>query len=634
MNKWAMRIIALFAILAFVGTACSKKNNAAPKTTGKKGGTFRVQIDELWWSTSGNGFDPSFEYLATDMDFLTTEFVRPMMGYTDRLSDGSIIKPDAATGPGEYSADHKTVTYHIKPGIKFGPPISRAVTSKDYAYALERVAVPELDSGGYPSYYTASIKDLKPLKKGEYVPTDGIETPDDSTLVLHLTAPYYDFDYRMAMAATAPIPPEIGKCFTKQLEYGQYLISSGPYMIKGIDALDPSSCSAFKKAKPSGFSFSKSMTLVRNPNYDASTDSTDIREALPDSWEISKNTNVKNCFDLVEQNKIDWCDTAVTGEQIQHWQSTPGLQDNIHANYDGSTWYVSMNLTEPPFDDIHVRKALNYALDKEGLTRLRGGPLTGPVGEHMLPPSLTGKLDVGQFDPYGPDHTGDAANLAKAAAEMKQSKYDKNGDGKCDDQSAVPDESRTVCGAKGKAIVVINRNTTPYTTYEPVVQKALEALGMTVRFSEVDGYYGVAGDVGAYPVLGLGGGWGSDWPESGAFFEQIITSGSIADQTFNNSLIGLTSALAKKFKVHYPAAGVPSVDADFKACATMALGDARLNCWLDLDKKISTEIVPWAIYRWGKRPEIFSDAVVGFDWAPAWGELSFAHVGIDSTKQG
>jgi peptide/nickel transport system substrate-binding protein len=632
MKNRYVRVVAILAIVALVGAACSsKKSPGASNPTQKAGGTFRWVTDELFWSLSGNGFDPSFEYLTTDWDIFSSLMLRNLTTFTHR-SNGTTPVPDIATSLGQYSADHMSVTYHLKPNVKFSPPVNRAVTSQDIAFAIERVATSSLDTGGYPTYYTDFVKGLTGLKNATtYVPIPGISTPDATTITFNFTKPNYDWDDRMALPAAAPIPPEIGKCFGKPLDYGQYVISSGPYYIQGLDQLDPSSCATFKAKKPSGFDFTKQLTLIRNPNYDKTTDSTNVREALPDTWAISQDTNVDDCFAKVEANKIDWCDAAVTGKYIQTYTTTPSLQNLIHSNDDNSTWYISMNLTEPPFDDVHVRKAFNYALDKSALQRLRGGPLTTTIAEHVIPPALFGgQLGPGQFDPFAtPNHAGD---LAKAKAEMLLSKYDTKKDGLCDDQTAVSGESRTVCGSTSGPIVVINRATEPYKSYEPVIQKALNGIGITVRFAEGPGFYGRAGKANAHVVLGAGGGWGPDWPDPGVFLEQIMTAGAIHAQTYNLGYLGLTQSVAKQFGINFPASGVPSIDADFQHCASLA-GSDRLNCWIALDKHLTQDIVPWVPYRWGKAVRVVSAAVTGYEFDAFTTETSLAHIGLDTTKQ-
>ena len=98
------------------------------------------------------------------------------------------------------------------------------------------------------------------------------------------------------MPAAAPIPEEVGKCFTKAGDYGRYVMSNGSYMIQGADKLDISSCDAMKPI--SGFDPSKSITLVRNPNYDQATD--DTRANYVDGITMTIDTNIDDIFSQIQ----------------------------------------------------------------------------------------------------------------------------------------------------------------------------------------------------------------------------------------------------------------------------------------------------------------------------------------------
>ena len=87
-----------------------------------------------------------------------------------------------------------------------------------------------------------------------------------------------------------------------------------------------------------------------------------------------------------------------------------------------------MNLTQPPFDDIHVRKAMNWVMDKAALVQAWGGPLIGKVANHIIPDAMFGN-QLAEFAPY--KTPGDRGSVAKAKAAMKGSKYDTKGDGTC-----------------------------------------------------------------------------------------------------------------------------------------------------------------------------------------------------------
>ncbi len=68
-----------------------------------------------------------------------------------------------------------------------------------------------------------------------------------------------------------------------------------------------------------------------------------------------------------------------------------------------------MNLGVPPFDDVHVRKALNYAYDKAGGRQLGGGALTGSNAGHIFPDGLLDNK-LKDYNPYAtPDDHGDLA---------------------------------------------------------------------------------------------------------------------------------------------------------------------------------------------------------------------------------
>jgi peptide/nickel transport system substrate-binding protein len=80
-----------------------------------------------------------------------------------------------------------------------------------------------------------------------------------------------------------------------------------------------------------------------------------------------------------------------------------------------ATAFVFLNTRRAPFDDLRVRRALNYAVDRRKMTELHGGPAVAQPTCQALAPTVPG---YSRYCPYtvAPDARGDwkAPDLAKA----------------------------------------------------------------------------------------------------------------------------------------------------------------------------------------------------------------------------
>ena len=269
----ALGVVALTAGLVSAASAGSEAQSA-------KGGTYRVG----WESTFGwsDSFDPTGEYLANFIAIYTNLLGRNLVGYNHVVGTaGGVPVPDLATAIPKPTNGGKTWTFRLKSGIRFGPPVNREITSSDIKYALERLADPK--NGGQYAFYFNVIRGFEAVGKGEAQSVSGIRTPNAKTIVFNLTKPAGDFPQRLGMPAAGPIPHEVADCFKgKPGEYGRFVIASGPYMIEGSQNLDIKSCDAMKPI--SGYDGKTSLVLVRNPTYNARTDSPKARENNPDRF--------------------------------------------------------------------------------------------------------------------------------------------------------------------------------------------------------------------------------------------------------------------------------------------------------------------------------------------------------------
>ena len=329
------------------------------------------------------------------------------------------------------SEDELTWTFPLKQGVMYSPPFEDVeVTAQDFVRAIEREADPKASSGGYSFYYSA-IEGFDDFGAGDADEISGIRAVDDYTLEVTVTEPTGDLGWRFAMSATTPIPPNgdarLGAAEGHTKDYGRFLVSTGPYMFEGSEDMD-FSLPADKQEPVAGYTPGRSIVLVRNPSWSAETD--DLRPAYADEITIEIGGEVSDLYNKLESGDLDYVMDPPEADVLKTYSTDPELSERLHVYPQPATSYTSMNLGVPPFDDVQVRKAVNFAYDKAGGRQLAGGPLVGVNAGHIFPDALLNNVLV-DYDPYAsPEDHGD---IEKAKTEMSTSKYDSDGDGVCDD---------------------------------------------------------------------------------------------------------------------------------------------------------------------------------------------------------
>ena len=628
-RKRVLGFMAMAMVLLLVAAACSKKktpeNPSSPGASAssggqiKKGGVYRSAIEDFGFT---GAFDPTGEYLGTAFGLFSQMMIRNLVTYDHiRGTAGDKIVPDLATDTGQISPDGLTYTFHLKPGIKWGPPVNRAITSKDVAFAFQRIDSSALVAQ-YGFYYDGTVEGMDGAvdKKASDISISGIETPDDNTIVFHLQNPTGDFLYRLAMPAAAPMPPEVAGCFDKAGDYGRDIVSSGPYMFLGADQVDASSCKAIKPM--SGFDPTKFFKLVRNPKYDPTTDDPAVRSNNIDGLDLEIDSNTDDIFNKISTGDIDGTIASAPPAQVlQKYVTDASLKPYFHSDPGDRTWYITMNLLTPPFDDIHVRKAVNFAINKQALQKAWGGPIRGQIATHTMPPTVLAGFPS-DYDPYKtPNEAGDV-NAAKN--EMKQSKYDSNQDGMCDADAC-------------KNVLFINRTTPPQVNMTPTIQENLAAIGINLKVRELDTgtAYTTIQTVKNLVPIAANAGWGKDYADASTFAVLWDSSGINCEGQINYSEVGMTADQAKKCGVEkeWTAAGgasIPSVDTQFDNCNKLLAQD-RTNCWIDFDKNLMENVVPWVPYLWANAFTVVAPTVTHYEYDQFAGMISLCHISVNNT---
>jgi peptide/nickel transport system substrate-binding protein len=613
----AIRVIAVVAVLGMVGAACGDNGPkgpsvSAPPTAELQGGTLHMAM----LADVTAAFDPQKEYYSVTWEYYRCCLLRTLMSYEGTPTDegGAEIHPDLASDATQ-SDDGLTWTFTIKPGLMYAPPMQDTeITAGDFIRAIERTANPKANVGGYSFYYSV-IEGFDDFAAGDADAISGLAAPDTHTLEITTTSPVGDVSYRFAMGTTAPIPPDaegerMGVAEGHDRNYGRFLVASGPYMFEGSDTMDFSADPKDQTEAP-GYVPGRQIVLVRNPSWTRESDQ--LRDAFPEKIEVRIGGDNDDLYNQVAQGALDFVvDGAVPPEKIRDYQTNPDLQDRINIYASDAVRYVSFNLALPPFDDIHVRKAVNWAFDKQGFRQLRGGPSVGEIAGHIMVNSLEDNI-LSTYDPY---QTANASgDVAKAKEEMKQSKYDTDQDGVCD-------------APECKDILTITDREDPYPEQMQLLIQFLEPIGLTLDDKQLERgtMYNKCNDANSHHALCAGPGWGKDYADGVTFGEPLFTSAGLWESCCNYSLLGATADQLKGWG--YTVTEVPSVDDQEAECAALEPGDARFTCWAELDKELMENVVPWVPYLFDNSVDILSDNVKNYSFDQFAGLAAFDSLAV------
>ncbi|MEU8804571.1 ABC transporter substrate-binding protein [Spirillospora sp. NPDC048819] len=460
--------------------------NEVVNKSDKKGGTLKLASSDDFDSP-----DPGNTYYAFSQN-IARQYGRALTTFKPGAGKESLeVVPDLATDLGTPSDDGKTWTYKLRTGVKYDD--GTTVTSKDVKYAVERSNYStELQLG--PKYFKQYLVDNDPPYKGPYDDKsekglESIETPDDQTIVFHLSEPFAEFDYLVAMSQTMPVP----KAKDTGLKYENAIVSSGPY-------------------KVDNYTRGKSMTMSRNPHWNKSTDP--IRKALPDKIEIQLK---QNADDIDQRLLAGTLDMDISGVGVQAGTQPKVLAADQKPFVDnpiqGFLRFMSLNVHVKPLDNVHCRIAVQYATDKVAAQTAYGGPLAGgDVATTVLPPTVDGYAKFDLYPQKQAENGGlDEATLAKAKQELQA--------------CGKPEGFKTKISARSDRPKEV--------AMAQAIQQSLKKVGIETEIVQwpagdyFNKYVGVPDYVHEHGVGMMIMAWAADWPTGYGFLAQIVHGESI-----------------------------------------------------------------------------------------------------------
>jgi peptide/nickel transport system substrate-binding protein len=213
-------------------------------------------------------------------------------------------------------------------------------------------------------------------------------------------------------------------------------------------------------------------------------------------------------------------DFGATGEALK--TAATQYPKQLTLTPDGSSRYISLNTSKPPFNNINTRKAVIAATDRVALLDTRGGLLAGAVMTHFIPPGIPGFQQAGGF--AGPSNldfiqhpTGD---MALAESYMKKAGY---ASGKCSGNCTV---------------TMVSDNTPPGSNTAQVFKAQLTALGFNVQLHPVEHatmYTKFCNVVANTPNVCPNVGWVKDFNDGQAIIDVPFNGASITGSPTNNA---------------------------------------------------------------------------------------------------
>lgn len=603
-RRVATRTAGIVAAALIVIASCgapSRTTDVSPTASASlpRGGTLRLAVphddpppsalassDE---AIAVNALDPHFLGWYDAGELHRCCLSRTLLSYAGKptADGGTVLRPDLAESLPEISGDSLTWTFRIRRGIHYAPPLQETeVTAPDFVRGLLRVLPAHAqEAGGFAMLTQLGIRGVADYVTGRTSTVAGFEIPDPYTLRIHLERPAGDLPARFALPDTAPIPPSpadpgalLGIATGHDEDYGRFFAATGPYMIEGSERVDLKLPVGQQVPAP-GYVPTESLTLVRNPSWRPETD--ELRPAYVDRIEMAIGGTLEEVSARVDTGKIDFVYSSgpppqSPADQIERYRADPRL-GQVHPDARDIMRYIEMNLALPPFDDIHVRKAMNFVIDKARLLELAGGPQSGEVTGHLVIDSLEDNLLLA-YDPYRT--AGGHGDPSAARDEMRLSAYDRDGDGRCDDP-ACTDVGMVTFRLSPEQVELVVAN--------------LAELGIVARIMATfppDDVFVLFHDPTERLGLIAGGPWAKDTLNAAHFFRPVFDSRySLSDEATNGHMVGASRERLGLWG--YEPVEIANVDDRVDACVAHLDAATQVQCWANLDQYLMEKVVPW-----------------------------------------
>jgi len=506
--------VAMLVAAISVGAASSSTKKAG-SAEASKGGTLKLNQAE----SDFDFVDPQLAYRTDDWSMIYTTSM-PLVGFPEKAgAAGAQLVPIGATAFPTVSKDGKTYTFHIRPGLKFsdGSP----VTAASYQRSWERILSPKM---GSPLGVNLSLQDdivgAQAFLDGKAAHISGISAKG-LTLSFHLTSPNATFVSILSMQWFTAVKANTPYSSTGLNVYP----AAGPYYIASRDP-------------------GRSTVLKRNPFYKGD------RPANPDQIVFTPNVNTDQSLLQVKAGQADMDLIGIPATAAAGLGQQYGVnKGRFFVGGTSCVLYMAMNNARAPFNDLSLRKAVEYAIDRPAQVRLLGA-YAGKRSAQMLVPGIPGYKPFNAYPIKG-------ADVAKA---------------KVIGGAAI---------AAAPALNVIHTTSTASTNRAQVAEFNLKQVGFKINDvpTPATNYYQVIQTRGTTYNFVTNGGWCADYFDPFDYLN-VLFDGRKLQAANNNNYAYFNNAAFNKGLDH----------------ASALSGSARAAAYAQLDHELMTKYAPVVPY--------------------------------------
>jgi len=451
-----LRATAAAMVTASLGLAASTLNAQEIKQGGAMVVTYKDDIST---------FDPAIGY-----DWQNWSMIKSLFdGLMDYKPGTTELIPDLAESY-TISDDGLTYTFKLRQGVKFHN--GRDLVASDVKYSIERAVNPETQSPGQGFFW--QIKGFEEMTSGGATELSGITTPDDHTVVIELSQPDATFLQIMAINFAFAVPREAVEEHGQ--DFGRNPVGTGAY-------------------KMTEWTLGQRVVFERNADY--------FREGSPYLDKITFEVGQEPTVALLrlKRGEVDVLGDPIPSAQFLQEKNDPANKDLMVEGDLLHTGYITLNTTQPPFDNKLVRQAVNMAINKERVLRIVNN--RGVAANQPLPPAMPG---------YDTAYSGYAYDPAKAKELLAEAGY-----------------------ADGFETELYAMNTDPNPRIAQSFQQDLAAIGIKAEIKWLAQATVIdAGGQGTAPMLWSGGmAWIADYPDPSNFYGPILGCGGAVPGGWN-----------------------------------------------------------------------------------------------------